>query len=51
MKKPIDINKETKLNTIWLIENIIKKPMDKETKTWAHDPAVEKLHQLKEQEY
>ena len=44
-----DNNINKKLNSIRLMEYIIRKPMDKETKTWAHDPAVEKLHQIREQ--
>jgi hypothetical protein len=31
------------------MEYIIRKPMNKETRTWEHDPAVEKLHEMKEQ--
>jgi hypothetical protein len=45
--KDNNINKQ--LNSIRLMEYIIRKPMDKETKTWQHDPAVEKLHRLREQ--
>jgi hypothetical protein len=45
--KDNNINKD--LNSIRLMEYIIRKPMDKETKTWQHDPAVEKLHHLREQ--
>jgi len=45
--KDNNINKD--LNSIRLMEYIIRKPMDKETKTWQHDPAVEKLHRLREQ--
>jgi len=49
MENHQDNNKNKQLNSMWLIENIIKKPKDKETKTWQHDPAVEKLHYMREQ--
>ena len=42
-----NINKQ--LNSIRLMEYIIRKPMNKETKSWDHDPAVEKLHHIREQ--
>ena len=45
--KDNNINKD--LNSIRLMEYIIRKPMDKETKTWQHDPAVEKLHEMREE--
>ena len=45
--KDNNINKD--LNSIRLMEYIIRKPMNKETKSWDHDPAVEKLHHLREQ--
>ena len=45
--KDNNINKD--LNSIRLMEYIIRKPMNKETKSWEHDPAVEKLHHLREQ--
>jgi hypothetical protein len=49
MENHQDNNKNKQLNSMWLIENIIQKPKDKETKTWQHDPAVEKLHNMREQ--
>ena len=42
-------NIDKQLNSIRLMEYIIRKPMNKETKSWDHDPAVEKLHHLREQ--
>lgn len=44
-----DNNIDKDLNSIRLMEYIIRKPMNKETKSWDHDPAVEKLHHLREQ--
>jgi hypothetical protein len=44
-----DNNIDKQLNSIRLMEYIIRKPMNKETKSWDHDPAVEKLHHLREQ--
>lgn len=48
MEKGEDTNKNKQLNSLELIEYIIRKPMDKATKTWPHDPAVDKLHELRE---
>ena len=44
-----DNNIDKQLNSIRLMEYIIRKPMNKETKSWDHDPAVEKLHNMREQ--
>lgn len=44
-----DNSKHTQLNSLKLMEYIIRKPMNKETKTYPADAAVEKLHKLKEQ--
>lgn len=44
-----DNNIDKQLNSIRLMEYIIRKPMNKETKSWDHDPAVEKLHHIREQ--
>jgi len=49
MENNQDNNKSMQLNSLRLMEYVIRKPMDKETKTWKHDPAVEKLHRLREQ--
>jgi hypothetical protein len=49
MNNDSDNNKEAQLNSLRLMEYIIRKPMNKETKTWQHDPAVEKLHEMGEQ--
>jgi hypothetical protein len=49
MENHQDNNKDTQLNSLRLMEYIIRKPKDKETKTWQHDPAVEKLHNMREQ--
>ena len=48
-KNAKDNNIDKDLNSIRLMEYIIRKPMNKETKSWEHDPAVEKLHHLREQ--
>jgi hypothetical protein len=48
-KNAKDNNIDKQLNSIRLMEYIIRKPMNKETKSWDHDPAVEKLHHLREQ--
>ena len=48
MSNDSDNNKDAQLNSLRLMEYIIRKPMDKETKTWQHDPAVEKLHEIGE---
>ena len=48
MNNDSDNNKNAQLNSLRLMEYIIRKPMDKETKTWQHDPAVEKLHEMGE---
>lgn len=49
MENTQDNNKDMQLNSLRLMEYIIRKPMNKETKTWQHDPAVEKLHNMREQ--
>jgi hypothetical protein len=49
MENHQDNNKDTQLNSLRLMDYIIRKPKDKETKTWQHDPAVEKLHNMREQ--
>jgi hypothetical protein len=49
MENTQDNNKDMQLNSLHLMEYIIRKPMNKETKTWQHDPAVEKLHNMREQ--
>lgn len=48
MSNDSDNNKDAQLNSLRLMEYIIRKPMDKETKTWQHDSAVEKLHEMGE---
>jgi hypothetical protein len=49
MENTKDNNKNKQLNSMWLIQTIIQKPIDKKTKTWQHDPAVEKLQEIREQ--
>lgn len=49
MSNESDNNKNKQLNSLKLMEYIIRKPMDKKTKEWPHDPAVDKLHKMKEQ--
>ena len=49
MENHKDNNKNAQLNSLRLMEYIIRKPMNKGTKTWQHDPAVEKLHDMREQ--
>jgi len=49
MENNQDNNKSMQLNSLRLMEYIIRKPMDKKTKTWQHDPAVEKLHEMREE--
>jgi hypothetical protein len=49
MSNGSDNNKDKQLNSLKLMEYIIRKPMDKETKEWPHDPAVDKLHEIRKQ--
>jgi len=49
MNNDSDNNKDVQLNSLRLMEYIIRKPIDKKTKTWQHDPAVEKLYEMREQ--
>lgn len=48
MSNGSDNNKDKQLNSLKLMEYIIRKPMDKETKEWPRDPAVDKLHKMRE---
>jgi hypothetical protein len=49
MNNELNNNKDKQLNNLTLMEYIIRKPINKDTKTWEHDPAVDKLHKIKEQ--